>query len=109
VVLLCALAISTPPVRANAAPPAAPSRMPAPAARVASTETATELPPKAPKPTQPALRFDEPAPVEKPLFGRWWFWSAVGTVAAATLVVVVLSSRGHAPPATDLGNQEFHP
>jgi hypothetical protein len=53
---------------------------------------------------------DKPSPAAAPsLFRRWWFWSAVGVVAAATLATIVVSSRGQAPPATDLGNQEFHP
>jgi hypothetical protein len=47
----------------------------------------------------------EPPPAS--LFGRWWFWTAVGLVAAATVGVVLLSSRGPAVPATDLGNQEL--
>jgi len=46
---------------------------------------------------------------QAPLFRRWWFWTAVGVAAAATAAVIVISSRGHAPPATDLGNQEFQP
>jgi hypothetical protein len=39
----------------------------------------------------------------------WWLWTAVGVVAAGTVAVIVLSSRGSAPPPTDLGNQAFHP
>lgn len=59
----------------------------------------------------PGLDLDNGTPqAEAPsLFRRWWFWSAVGAVAAATLATIVVSSRGQAPPATDLGNQEFHP
>jgi len=30
-------------------------------------------------------------------------------VVAATVVIVVVSSRGQAPPSTDLGNQAFQP
>jgi hypothetical protein len=48
-----------------------------------------------------------PEPEGPSLLGRWWFWTAVGVVAAATVAAAVLSSRASAPPATDLGNQEF--
>ncbi|MBN2573474.1 MAG: hypothetical protein JXP73_02815 [Deltaproteobacteria bacterium] len=64
-----------------------------------------------PPPANPALDLSAPAQEQpKPsLLGRWWFWTAAGVVAGATVAVIVLSSRGHAPPATDLGNQEFRP
>jgi hypothetical protein len=38
---------------------------------------------------------------------RWWFWTAVGAVAAATVGVIIVSSRGSAVPSTELGNQVF--
>ena len=67
--------------------------------------------PPPPSPTNPALDVRGPAQqAAKPsVFGRWWFWTAVGAVAAGTVAVIWISSRGHAPPATDLGNQEFQP
>jgi hypothetical protein len=64
-----------------------------------------------PPPPSPGLDVRPPAP-EQPrtsVFRRWWFWTAVGAAAAATVAVIVISSRGDAPPATDLGNQEFRP
>jgi hypothetical protein len=65
----------------------------------ASPSSALDLRPQSQMQTQP----------QAPLFRRWWFWTAVGVAAAATAAVIVISSRGHAPPATDLGNQEFQP
>jgi hypothetical protein len=46
---------------------------------------------------------------EPPLLARWWFWTAVGAIAVATVAVIVGSSRGSALPATNLGNQVFAP
>jgi hypothetical protein len=73
-------------------------------------KTPTPLPtPTSPPPTNPALDLRGGAPERPSLFRRWWFWTAVGAAVTATVVIVVMSSRGHAPPATDLGNQEFRP
>ena len=72
----------------------------------------TPSPPSPPSsPVPAALDLDRQAPRagDDSLFRRWWFWSVVGTVVAATVAIAVFSSRGHAPPASDLGNQEFHP
>jgi hypothetical protein len=65
--------------------------------------------PTQPAPANPALDLRTPAPEQPSIFARWWFWTAVGAVAAATVAIIVVSSRGHTPPATDLGNQEFKP
>lgn len=65
--------------------------------------------PPMPPPANPALDLRTEAPEHPSVFERWWFWTAVGAAVAATVVIVVVSSRGHAPPATDLGNQEFQP
>ncbi len=83
--------------------------MPAPA-----SEPSAPLPTLLPAPTQlppanPALDLSVPEPEHPSMFRRWWFWTAVGAAAAATVAIIVVSSRGHAPPATDLGNQEFKP
>lgn len=62
-------------------------------------------------PPQPGLDFKsaENQTATPPLLRRWWFWAAAAGVVAATLVVIVESSRAPALPATDLGNQVFHP
>jgi len=67
--------------------------------------------PPPPPPFNPALDVgaSQAQPANPSLFQHWWFWTAVGVAAVATAVVVVISSRGHAPPATNLGNQEFQP
>lgn len=54
------------------------------------------------------LNAQPPSP-EPPLLARWWFWTAVGAIAVATVAVLVGSSRGSALPATNLGNQVFAP
>ncbi len=55
------------------------------------------------------LKDPVPKPAHPSLLKQWWFWTAVGAVAAVTVAVIVASSRGQAPPATVLGNQEFAP
>lgn len=65
--------------------------------------------PATPPPASPAFDVRTPSPERPSIFQRWWFWTAVGAAAAATVAIIVVSSRGHAPPATDLGNQEFQP
>lgn len=75
--------------------------------------SSSPLPSAAPPPpaTAPGLDLSNSGkqPDQPSVFRRWWFWAAVGAAAAATLAIVVVSTRGHAPPATDLGNQEFQP
>ena len=101
------------PTPASPAPTAAPS--PGPTA-AASAEPAPALPPAAFTATpgaaaNPALdvRTPAPEPAKPSLLRRWWFWTAVGVAVGATAAIVIISTRGHAPPATDLGNQEFQP
>jgi hypothetical protein len=88
------LAGQTGPAGANAPAPASPAVMVAPA-----------MPP----PANPALDLHSAGPEQPSMFERWWFWTAVGAAVVVTAVIIVVSSRGHAPPATDLGNQEFQP
>jgi hypothetical protein len=60
----------------------------------------------------PALDFKTPVTIPAPsnsVATQWWFWTALGVVVAATAVVVVASTRGQAPPVTNLGNQEISP
>jgi hypothetical protein len=65
--------------------------------------------PGMPAPASPALDFHTQTSEQPSLFHRWWFWTAVGAAAAVSVAIIVISSRGHAPPSTDLGNQEFQP
>jgi hypothetical protein len=89
-----------------AAEPATPSPNSSAAFAPAAFAPTTLAPPP---PTNPALDLRTPAPEQSSIFGRWWFWTAVGVAATATVAIIVVSSHGHAPPATDLGNQEFKP
>ena len=98
----------------------------APEPALSVTEPPAAVPPAQPQPdaqpklvsqpsqpsTSPALNFSQPTvqtDKDESLVEKWWFWTAVGAVAAGTVAVIWISSRGHAPPATDLGNQEFQP
>ncbi len=97
----------SPPAQEN---PAAPVRAAEPATPPPSSPAAfAPLAPTQSPPTNSALDLRTPAPEHPSILGRWWFWTAVGVAAAATVAIIVVSSRGHAPPATDLGNQEFGP
>ena len=102
VVLLCFTMATAKPAVADEPDPANASSTPM---------VPTSVAPTTPSPAPTAAGLDTgAAPAEPPprsLFDHWWFWTVVGVVASATVAVVVLSSRGPAPPATDLGNQEF--
>ena len=93
------------PLPASPTPAAAPAAEPAPAPPPAALSAVP------PPPPNPALdvRSPAPEPAKPSLFRRWWFWTAVGAAVGATVAIVIISTRGHAPPATDLGNQEFQP
>ena len=67
--------------------------------------------PSAAPDSSPALDFKSPAtdPPSPSVVSQLWFWTAFGVVAAATAVVIVASTRGQAPPVTNLGNQGFQP
>ncbi|HEX7498932.1 MAG TPA: hypothetical protein VF524_01360 [Polyangia bacterium] len=92
-----------PALAAESAPP--PPSSPAAVAPAAFAPLAPTQPPQ----SNPALDLRTPVPEQPSILGRWWFWTAVGVAAAATVAIIVVSSRGNAPPATDLGNQEFKP
>jgi tetratricopeptide (TPR) repeat protein len=54
-------------------------------------------------------RFVDPPPpkhADKPLYTKWWFWTAVGVVTVAGSVGVYEGVKG-GPPNTDLGNIVF--
>jgi tetratricopeptide (TPR) repeat protein len=46
---------------------------------------------------------------QRPLVGRWWFWTAIGALAATGATVAILSSSrgGDEPPRTQLGHAKL--
>jgi len=61
-------------------------------------------------PLPAGVQLNQPEPATQPtMVAGWWFWTAVGAVAVATAAVIVASSRGSAPPTTNLGNQVLAP
>lgn len=63
-------------------------------------------PAQAPSAGGPAVIAAKPRPIWK----RWWVWTAVGVAVGAGITAAVLSSRSSGPtvPATDLGNGKFY-
>ena len=87
-------------------PPTAPVE-PLPSA-VASTTPGIAPPPAAAPPALAAEANGTAAPLapteqDRPIFERWWFWTALGAFAV-TAVVIVAASSGPSTPRTDLGN-----
>jgi hypothetical protein len=61
------------------------------------------LPPPTPPPTPLAA---DHVPARRPIYGRWWLWTAVGAVGVAALTVglaVGLSARGNGRTLPDFG------
>ena len=91
------------------------SRAPAAPAPAAAIAPASPPPPRleAPPPTSApssresplTLQSAPPAEGSGSILGRWWFWTAVGVVAAGVVVgIVIASSSGGTPTkASDLG------
>jgi len=67
----------------------------------------------APAPRSPGLDLTQPSPTDektgKPIVRQWWFWTALGTAVAASVVILVLADRRPPAPNTTLGNHEFQP
>jgi hypothetical protein len=67
----------------------------------------------APAPQSPGLDLTQPSPTDektgKPIVRQWWFWTALGTAVAASVVILVLADRRPPAPSTTLGNHEFQP
>ena len=79
-----------------------------------ATPAASVLPgASAPPPLSPGLDLTQPSPTEdkagKPIVKQWWFWTALGTAVAASVVILVLADRKPPAPNTTLGNHEFQP
>jgi len=65
-------------------------------------------PPAGPPPaTAPPAPPAAPAPVERPIYGRWWFWTGIAVIAGAGGVVAYEVTRPSGPPGTNLGNIVF--
>ena len=64
-------------------------------------------------PMSPGLDLTQPSPTDektsKPIVRQWWFWTALGTAVAASVVILVLADRRPPAPNTTLGNHEFQP
>jgi len=67
----------------------------------------------APALQSPGLDLTQPSPTDektsKPIVRQWWFWTALGTAVAASVVILVLADRRPPAPNTILGNHEFQP
>jgi len=61
-------------------------------------------PGRPPPPLRPAAA---PAPAERPIYARWWFWTGIGVLAAGGGVVAYEVTRPQGPPSTNLGNIVF--
>lgn len=53
----------------------------------------------------PAVALSSQESEAAPLYKRWWFWTAIGAVAAGTATAIALGSSGDGIPDTPLGNQ----
>jgi hypothetical protein len=101
---------SPPPATEPGPPPPAVAPAPPPA----GTAPVTPLPPTlAPEPTSaPPLQltertsYEQQGPHPEPFYRQWWFWGAVGVVAATVAIILVwnLGSNDAGPPATTFGN-----
>ncbi len=43
----------------------------------------------------------------KPIYAKWWFWTGLAVVGAASAAVIVSSSGSGGVPSSDLGNLDF--
>ena len=84
---------------------ALPARAEYPAPQPASL--ATE--PMPPSPGLDLRQVPPSQPESKSIVRTWWFWTAVGAVAATTIVLVAVANRDSTPPSSLLGNQDFQP
>lgn len=44
---------------------------------------------------------------DRPIYGKWWFWTGLGLVSAGAGVGIYAATRQDGPPMTDLGNIVF--
>jgi hypothetical protein len=85
--------------------PLAPVAASAPAQPASVTAPVAVATPSLLAPVQPQVVTDE----QRSITHRWWFWTAIGAVAAAGIVGIVLATRGGGTdvPRTTLGSQGF--
>jgi tetratricopeptide (TPR) repeat protein len=79
------------PTLAPAPPPPAPTPAAAPT-------LAPATPPPAAPPTLGPIASPAPAAETAPVYRRWWFWTAIGVVAAGAATAAVLASHGGEGP-----------
>jgi tetratricopeptide (TPR) repeat protein len=100
--------LEPPPVAAAPSAPPPPPAAPSPATSPASATTAPTLALSAPPPTTAPASDMAPigdagavsSPTEShPIYTRWWFWTAIGVVAAGG-VIIALSAK-HDPACTE--------
>lgn len=48
-----------------------------------------------------------PPPVARPIYKRWWFWTGLAVVGAASAAAIVSASGSSGIPGSDLGNLDF--
>ncbi|HVT08719.1 MAG TPA: tetratricopeptide repeat protein [Polyangia bacterium] len=74
--------------------------------RITELELVKAPPPVQAPPAGPPALAAKPRPVWK----RWWLWTAVGVAVGAGITAAALSSRSSGPavPATDLGDRKFY-
>lgn len=94
-----------------AAAPDAPDRT-AVEVKVAELESLRAAPPPPPVARAPVVVpgvvVASPRPA-RPVWRRWWFWTAVGVAVATGVTAVVLAARTQTSvPASDLGNGKFY-
>jgi len=104
-------ATSPPPTGdATGAPPDAAPAPPSAGAAPVTPLPSTLAPEPAPAPplqlTEQRTQYGAPAPQPEPFYRQWWFWGAVGVVAATVAIILVwnLGSNDSGPPSTTLGN-----
>ena len=102
-------ATTPPPATAAAAPPAVapPPVALAPASALATDPAGSSLleppPERADDPPMFVKARPEAATTARPIYKRWWFWTALAGVAAAGVTTAVLVSGADRGPATPMG------
>ena len=96
-----------------------PSPRPEPSASPVASPSPSPSPVKVPDPAKVAAGTDPepgPGPVDgpsdggsRPIYKKWWFWTALGVVAVGATVAVVAASSGgeSSPPAADFHGEAF--